>query len=78
MNRAIFTLSEGMLRSALGLPDDVRVLAVGGDTLRQFRGEFDVMVEGPGLPAMKEGEAIPVVSPSFVAEDGKRLRLREW
>ena len=78
MNRAIFTVSEWMLRAALGLPDDVRVLAVGGDTLRQAQGRFEVMVEGPGLPAVKEGQAIPIASPSFRLEEGERPRLVSW
>lgn len=68
MNRVIFRVSMEVFREALGLPLDVRLVAVGGDMLMQAQGSFVVVMEGDWLPEVAEGGMIPEVEPKFVSD----------
>lgn len=72
-----FVVVEPYLRLAMALPEDVRVVAIGGDAVDQAAGRFVFVVEGSEFPEMAEGEEIPVVTPVFWFEDGQ-VKLMSW
>lgn len=72
-----FAVVEPFLRQALALPEDVRIVAIGGDAVNQAAGLFVFVVEGDEFAEVAAGGVIPVVTPVFGLEDDQ-TKLMGW
>lgn len=57
-----FVITQELLCQSLHLPEGVRIASVRES---QRPGDFEILVEGDGLPAVPEGGAVPWVSPMW-------------
>ena len=64
MNAGIARISNTFLEKMLGLPEGHRVLHVLPSKEHTFNSQldFDILIEGPDLPLMREGETYSLVT----------------
>lgn len=71
MNAGRLHVTYELLAALLRLPENVRIARVFEDLRSMPYRQFDVLIEGDGLPKMEEGIIVPTVSMQHVLhEDG--------
>lgn len=74
------TVSAECLCQCLRLPEGTKILRMRENpTFRNGTADLDVVVEGPHLPAVMEGNAVPPVQVRYHIDDsGARLARYSW
>ena len=73
-NKALMRVTYELLLDALGLPDDVRILAVTQQPEDILVGAFRLVIEHPDLPLHAEGATPPTLTADQVIDAIGRVR----
>lgn len=76
-NAATVKITTKWLEKMLGLPEGHRILRVLPPKEHTFKShyEFEILVEGPQLPVVREGEMYPPAS-LYTVEEGKPFKVK--
>jgi hypothetical protein len=76
MRYARIVVSAELLRQALSLPSGTVVRAVAMTTFPDL--DIEMVVEHEGLRDLREGDAIPLATPTFAKKDGPPAVFCDW
>ena len=68
MNRAIINITHDLLGELLQLPEGHRIVRVIQEFDDEQRHQFKIVVDGPLMPEVFEGEMMRIIMPSVEAE----------